>query len=110
MNKYKNISRTVGSFTFNSFEEAERYKELRLLEKAGKIKDLQIQPVFILQERFETKAGKTIRPIRYIADFQYTENGQTVVEDIKRNCTDVFIIKRKLFLYKFPDIIFRITQ
>ena len=35
----------------------------------------------------------------YAADFVYTEDGQTVVEDAKGVRTKEYIIKRKLMLY-----------
>lgn len=44
--------------------------------------------------------GKTIeRPVRYIADFVYTENGKEVVEDVKGLRTDTYKLKRKMMLY-----------
>ena len=94
-------------FRFDSKKEAKRYQELRILEKAGKIKDLKLQPVFILQEGFYYQ-GKAIRQITYRADFEYVdENGNRVVEDVKGFKTDVYKLKKKLFLKKYPDIVFR---
>ena len=43
------------------------------------------------------KNGRTFRKIEYIADFQYIENGKTIVEDVKGIQTDVFKLKHKIF-------------
>ena len=84
MNKYHNKKTVVDNIKFDSKLEANRYSELKLLEKAGQIFDLKLQPRFLLQPSFKYK-GKTHRKIEYVADFEYIENGQVVVEDVKRN-------------------------
>lgn len=109
MNKYRNKKTVIDGIRFDSKREAERYSELKLMEKANMISGLQLQPVFELQAKFKHN-GKTERAITYIADFQYVQNGKTVVEDVKGMKTDVFNIKRKMFLYKYPDIDFRIIK
>lgn len=109
MNKYRNKKTIVDNITFDSKAEANRYCELKLLEKAQKIFDLKLQPRFLLQDKFKYK-GKTIRKIEYVADFEYIENGQVVVEDKKGMETQVFKIKWKLLLKKYPEIDFRIVK
>lgn len=108
-NKYKNKKTIIDGIEFDSKAEAKRFCELRLLEKARKIKDLTLQPCFILQPSFK-KNGKTYRKIEYIADFQYEENGQVIVEDVKGMKTKEFQIKRKLFEYKYPDLEIKIIK
>lgn len=82
-----------------------RYCELNILEKAGEIKDLVLQPTFVLQEGFRDDAGKKWRPITYTGDFQYiNKDEKTIVEDVKGMKTDVFKIKEKLFRCKYPNI------
>lgn len=103
MNKYHNKKTKIDRFVFDSVKEGKRYRELALKEKAGDIKNLQLQPRFLLQESFR-KNGKTFRKIEYIADFQYEENGKIIVEDVKGMKTDVFKIKQKLFEYKYPEL------
>ena len=66
----------LDTITFDSYAEAVRYGELRLLEKAGQITDLVCQPRFDLLVK-EAKIGA------YVGDFRYTENGKTVIEDLK---------------------------
>ena len=100
MSKYKAIKTDVDGITFASRKEANRYAELKLLEKAGVIKDLQLQRVFTLIGEQRDKNGKILEhPVKYIADFVYkNQNGETVVEDAKGMKTDVYKIKRKLML------------
>ena len=106
--KYKNKKVKVNGKVFDSKKEAKRYQELKLLEKSGIIKDLELQKRFILLEGFK-KNNKTYRPIYYYADFVYylIYEKKTVVEDVK-GCkyftTDVYKLKKKLFEYKYPDL------
>ena len=109
MNKYKNKKVIEDDYIFDSIQESRRYKELKLLLRAGQIQDLELQPRFLLQEGFK-KNGKTYRKIEYIADFQYNENGKTIVEDVKGLQTDVFKIKHKLFEKKYPDLELKIIK
>lgn len=110
MNKYKNKKTQVDMYVFDSVLEAKRYKQLALLEKAGEIKNLQLQVKFELQEAF-SKNKKHFRAITYIADFMYFDNRsrQIVVEDTKGMKTDVFKIKQKLFEYRYPNLELRIV-
>ena len=102
MNKYHNKKVQIDMYVFDSIAESLRYKELKLLERAGEIKELELQPRFLLQESFK-KNGKTFRKIEYIADFQYIENGRVVIEDVKGKETEVFKLKRKLFEHEYPE-------
>lgn len=108
-NKYKNKKIIIDGIKFESKAEGKRYSELKLLERAKKISNLELQPCFILQPSFK-KNGKTYRKIEYIADFQYEENGQVIVEDVKGMKTKEFQIKRKLFEYKYPDLEIKIIN
>lgn len=103
MSKYHSKKTVVDGIEFMSKKEAERYCELKLLEKAGKIKDLRLQYQFELQPYFK-KNGKTYRAITYIADFTYFDNKRmkNVVEDVKGYRTKEYRLKKKLFEYKFP--------
>ena len=107
--KYKNKKTQIDMYIFDSTKEAKRYRELKLLEMAGEISNLELQPRFLLQESFK-KNGKTYRKIEYVADFKYIEKGKTKVEDVKGLQTDVFKIKHKLFKKKYPDLELRIIE
>ena len=105
MSKYHSKKVIVDGITFDSKKEAIRYQELKILERAGTIKDLRLQYQFILQPPFR-KNGKAIRAITYVADFVYFDNERmkNVVEDVKGFKTDVYTLKRKMFEYKYPDL------
>lgn len=94
--------------TFDSKKEMYRYRELKLLLKAGEIVDLKLQVPFTLQEAFTDYTGKKQRPITYLADFVYVdkEKKQQVVEDVKGMRTEKYLLKKKLFLYKYPLFFF----
>lgn len=109
MNKYRNKKVQVDMYVFDSIRESQRYKESKLLERAGTITDLELQPKFLLQDSFK-KNGKTFRKIEYIADFKYIENGKTIVEDVKGMQTDVFKLKHKIFEKVYPDLELRIIK
>lgn len=100
MNKYKNKKVVIDNILFDSKKEANYYTYLKLLEKAGKIKNLELQKKFILQDKFNLN-GKTYRAITYVADFVYEEKGQTHVVDTKGYRTEVYKIKKKLFAKKY---------
>ena len=103
--KYYNHKVEFDGIKFDSKLEAQRYKELKVLERARLIKDLQLQPRFELQPSFK-KNGKTYRKIEYIADFSYfdIEKGKVIVEDTKGFKTEVYKLKRKMFEYKYPEL------
>jgi len=97
--KYGNRPTTVDGHAFASKAEARRYRELRLLEAAGEIRDLVLQPRFELQAGFEYR-GRRVLPITYVADFQYWDRrtGERVIEDVKGHRTEAYRIKAKLFV------------
>ena len=107
--KFGNKKYTIDGIEFDSKKESQRYCELKMLEKAGKIQDLQLQVEFMLipaQYREVNGKNKCVeRACKYIADFVYTENGQRIVEDTKGFRTDVYKIKKKLMLYKYDIMI-----
>lgn len=97
--KYRAKKAKVDGIKFDSKREANRYCELKLLEKANEIRNLELQPRFLLQDKFVDKHGKTHRKIEYVADFMYVDkDGKKIVEDVKGMMTDVYKLKKKLFL------------
>ena len=97
--------------TFDSGAEARRYNELRLLEQAGQIEGLQVHPVYEIIPRLRDPwTGKTLRAIKYEADFAYCEDGRAIVEDVKGVQTRVFGIKWRLFLLRYSEIELRIIK
>ena len=113
--KYNNKKIIVDGIKFDSKKEAKRYKELKMLEKAGIISNLQRQVKYTLipaqyehtgevytkgNNKGKPKKGRLIeRECAYYADFVYICDGETVVEDTKGMKTPDYIIKRKLMFY-----------
>ena len=105
--KYHNKKNVADGIKFDSRLEAERYAQLKLMERAGAIRDLELQPEYELIPSF-MKNGKTWRKTVYKADFRYIlcEDDSYIIEDVKGSTaviTDVFRLKQKLFEYKYPD-------
>lgn len=100
MTKYYNRKTNRNGITFDSAKEAARYDELMLLLRTGRISELRLQPEFTLQEAFTTPQGEKIRAVKYRADFQYIQDGQVIVEDVKGYKTKEYELKRKLMAGK----------
>lgn len=105
-NKYHAQKTTIGNTTYDSKKEAKRGKYLDWLQKIGQISDLQKQVPFILQEAYTNNKGEKIRAIIYVADFVYTQDGQKIVEDVKGVKTKEYLLKKKIFQYKYSQYYF----
>ncbi len=121
--KYGNRKTTIGGKEFDSKKESCRFQELQLLQWSGQIQNLQTQVKYVLiptqrEASFEVyksgpnkgrrKPGKVVEhECSYVADFVYTQDGETVVEDVKgyRDPSSAayakFVIKRKLMLERY---------
>lgn len=120
--KYKAVRTEVDGITFASKKEARRYGELKLLERAGHVRNIVVQPRFDLYAHDLTVEAKLrriraavdgrhdpVKPVKvatYVADFQYeqralsaseNERWQKVIEDVKGVRTAVYQLKRKMF-------------
>ena len=104
MNKYHNKKIKYMGHTFDSIKEFNRYKELKLLERAGCIRELELQKSFELQPAFSLN-GKRIQSIKYICDFYYYDKDKNcyVVEDVKSEITktQVYKLKKKMLQYLY---------
>ena len=100
--KYHNKKVKYDGYTFDSIREKNYYIKLKLLEKAGKIKELELQKEFELQPSYKLN-NKTIRKITYRADFTYktAKDDKLHVIDVKGYRTDVYRLKKKLFEYRY---------
>ena len=109
INKYHNTKVTYNGIKFDSKKERDKYIELKQLEKAGIIKELELQPKFLLLDTIHYK-GKTYPKTYYKADFKYkTKDGVEIIEDVKSSITakdKVYRLKIKMLLAKYPDIDF----
>lgn len=111
--KYHNEPDSRGKLHFDSRKEARRFDELVALLRAGKIRNLQLQRQYTLQESYITPEGERVRAIRYVADFAYERptlpdrNGTVywvpVVEDVKSRATKTaqYEMKKKLLRERF---------
>ena len=115
--KYGNRKTVVDGIVFDSQKEAQRYRELLLLERAGKISYLDRQTKFTLipaqrepstemykrgRNKGKPKPGKLLeKECNYIADFVYYQDKKIVVEDTKGFRTEAYKIKRKLMLERY---------
>lgn len=120
-NKCGNIKIEVDGIEFDSKKEANRYCELKLLQRAGVIEDLELQKEFeLIPAQYESfarygKKGQRLQDGKrciekscvYKADFAYKKGGRLVVEDVKgyRDPASAayakFVIKRKLMLERY---------
>lgn len=100
MSKYNARKITLDGIEFDSRKEANRYAELKVMERAGIIRNLQLQEEFELIPR----CGKE-RPAKYHSDFSYinVETGEKVVEDVKSRATKTkdYILRRKLMNWRY---------
>ncbi len=103
MTKYGAEKTTLDGIEFDSKGEANRFAQLKLLERARVILSLSRQPRFILCVN-----GQEV--CEYRADFAYFENGRQVIEDFKGMITPVARLKRKLFIALYPSLELRFTN
>ena len=106
MSKYGNRKTEVDGMLFDSRKEAARWCELKLLQKAGEIFELNRQVPFVVIPAQRDENDKLLeREVKYIADFTYRDRktGKMTVEDTKSVATKTkeYILKRKLMLYRF---------
>ena len=92
--KFNAVRTEVDGITFASKAEAQYYAQLRMLEKAGEIEALELQPKFPL-------IVNGVKVATYIADFRYRvvkgkSNSLTVVADKKGVLTPIYKLKKKL--------------
>lgn len=102
MNKYRNIKCVYDGLKFDSKKEAQRYAELKVLEKCGAIQNLKTQVKFCIVPKTE----KNRRARFYVADFVYTENGVYTIEDVKSPITrrnPVYSLKKALVLVNYAE-------
>ena len=100
---------------YDSLKEYKRYQELLLLQRAGKISDLQRQVKYVIQEAFIYRDEK-ISEIAYVADHVYIRDGEKIVEDVKGvgkdgkaiTATKDFKLKWKLLKAKYPELCFEL--
>ena len=93
--KYNAVRTWRHGHWFASKAEARRYTELLLLQAAGEITDIELQPTYPLMT--PTPDGSLVSTAKYIADFRYLDipSGETVVEDVKGVRTHIYKLKNR---------------
>lgn len=98
--KYRNKKTKFDGVTFDSGREAARWSHLLLLQRAGRISELRRQVTYVLAPSVKFEGAPRAKPaLRFIADFEYVEDGARIVEDVKSTPTaklPAFQIKRHL--------------
>lgn len=100
--------RTYEGIVFDSVMEMKFYRDVVLPQtRSGKITKCDLQKEYILQPKF-IRNGKTFLPIVYKADFyiEYSDGSFEVI-DTKGFADSVAKIKKKMFLYLYPDVPYR---
>lgn len=112
--RYGNVKKIEeDGYRFDSKREYLRYLDLKLLERAGQIFDIQVHPKYPI-----TIAGVPImvssnqhnkwdRHLIYEADFEYIQDGDVVIEDVKMQSghrTGIYKLKRALMRAMGHDI------
>ena len=109
--KYHNRKVEWAGEKFDSQKELNRWLELKLLQRAGRIHDLQRQTRWEVIPKQCIDGVLVERPCYYVADFEYKNpDGSRVVEDTKGVRTPEYIIKRKLMLYIHGITIREVTK
>ncbi len=103
-NKWRNKKCMVDGMKFDSQAEARRWQELKLLQSAGAITDLQRQVRFCVADKHTDAWGRKWKRVDYILDFVYRENSLQIAEDVKGARTASYVIKAKLFQQRYPHI------
>jgi hypothetical protein len=106
----------IDGMKFDSGKEGARYLELKLLQYAGEISDLETQPQFILQSEFkDAHSGKKVDAITYRADFRFCEKGKVIIEEVKGAnkrgkalMTEASRLRFKMAQYQNQDMEFRL--
>ena len=107
MNKYYAEMAVIGDKKFHSRKEARRYQELALMQRAGRIYDLQRQVRYLLiPAQYDDEGNCLEYSCNYVADFVYKKPGRDlVVEDVKGyrkgQAYALFAVKRKLMLERY---------
>lgn len=109
MSKYGAIKVTDDNIVFDSKLEHKRYKQLKTLQAAGEIRELEVHKDYVLVDKTLVR-GTWERAVKHEVDFDYfdVEAKRRVVEEIKGVRTAVWVLKRRLFVARYPQIEYRV--
>lgn len=113
MTKYHAEKTEVDGILFASKLEAERYTQLKLLQQAGVIVHLKLQPEFQVSRGWvDMRSGEKHRSKFYVGDFLYfdCQLRRWVVEDTKGVETAAFRLKWDCVQSMYPEYDFRVLK
>ena len=110
--KYNAKKVEIDGIKFDSKAEGEYYLHLKQQVAEREILGFERQKRMLLQESFNVEGVKgKIRPIFYVVDFIVTENDGTVTYiDVKGVETDVFKLKKKLFMKRYNTALLKVKK
>lgn len=94
--KYSAERVEVDGITFDSKKEMRRWLDLRTLERAGAISNLQRQVRFFLTGQYAPLVSEKGRRLSYIADFVYLDGNRQIIEDAKGFATPEYKLKKAI--------------
>ena len=109
-NKYKAKKCKIDGYTFDSLMEGRRYSKLKLLERVGEIKDLEVHPAYPI-----VWPGTDTKICVVELDFRYKKNSYPypwleVAEDVKGCKTALSSLKKKLVEAMYEITVTLITK
>ena len=107
--KYRNKKVELDGLLFDSKDEAHFYTHLKEQKQDRLIQDFELQPQYELVPAFIYQ-GRKRKPITYTPDFKVIHNdGHIEVIDVKSmgSATQQGELRRKLFEFKYPEILLR---
>lgn len=105
--KYGAKKTEIDGHKFDSKGEASCYQ---FLKNDPRVTIIELQPRYLLQDKYTTKDGRKIRAIEYVADFLITVEWDVYIIDFKWLATPLFLLKVKLFERRYPDEILVIAK
>ena len=110
--KYNAKKVEVDGIKFDSKAEGDYYLHLKQQVTERQILGFERQKRMLLQEGFSVEGVKgKIRPIFYVVDFIITENDGTLTYvDVKGMETDVFKLKKKLFMKRYNTALLKVKK
>lgn len=101
--KYNAKKTWADNVLFDSKLEAGIYEQLKMLQQAGELSDLELQREFVINVNQK-------QVCIYIADFVFKVRDKTIIADAKGVLTDVFKLKWKLMQAVYPEYDYRIFK
>ena len=104
LSKYNENKIVIDGYTFDSKVEGKYYEHLKDLKAKEKILNFELQPKYILLNKFKYM-GKSRQAITYTPDFLiYHTDGTEELIDVKGTSTQQGDMRKKLFQYRYREL------